>query len=370
MEAITPQLDLEIALALGAFTLELALTVAPGETVVLVGPSGSGKSTCLRCLAGLARPASGHIRIAERTVFDRERKVDLPPWKRRVGVVFQDYALFPHLTVERNVLFGLRGVPDARARARDWLDALDLSDLAQRKPAQLSGGQQQRVALARAAATDAKLLLLDEPFGALDAATRRNVRGELRRFLQRATAPNGGRPPRATLLVSHDYLDALTLGDRIAVLEAGRLTQLGTRDEVLRRPRTPFLAALTAHNMLEGIAQPSVPGRDQREVLVGSLLLHVAGAAELPSGPVFLSFGPQEVTLLRTPAAGAGLSPRNQFAGQVREIVPLPDRLRIYLDAGFPLIADVVRTAAAELGLQEGAQVVAAVKSTAIEVYR
>jgi molybdate transport system ATP-binding protein len=369
MEVVTPHLEFEFEVALDAFTLEVALTAAPGETVVLVGPSGSGKSTCLRSLAGLARPRSGHIRLAGQTMFNAARRIDLPPWKRRVGVVFQDYALFPHLTAERNVLFGLRGVPDARARTREWLEALELTDLAQRKPHQLSGGQQQRVALARAAATDSDLLLLDEPFGALDAATRRSVRGELRRFLQRATGKQGDRPPRATVLVSHDYLDALTLGDRIAVLEAGRLTQIGTRDEVLRRPRTPFLAALTAHNMLEGHAQPNVPGSDLREVTVGTLVLHVAGAADLPSGPVFLSFGPQEVTLLRA-STGGDMSPRNQFPALVREIIPLPDRLRIYLDAGVPLIADVVRTAAAELRLEEGAQVAVAVKSTAIEVYR
>jgi molybdate transport system ATP-binding protein len=367
---VTPQLDFQIEVPLGSFGLDLALTTAPGETVVLVGPSGSGKSTCLRSLAGLARPAVGHVRIGDRTVFDAARRVDLPPWQRRVGVVFQDYALFPHLTAEQNIRFGLRGVPDAPARTREWLEALELTELARRKPGQLSGGQQQRVALARAAATDSDLLLLDEPFGALDAATRRNVRGELRRFLQHASQRPDGRPARATLLVSHDYLDALTLGDRIAVLEAGRLTQVGTRDEVLRRPRTPFLAALTAHNMLEGIAHPAVPDSDQREIGVGPLLLHAAGAAEFPAGPVFLSFGPQEVTLLRIPARGVGLSPRNQFPARVREIVPLPDRLRVYLDAGVPLIADVVRTAAAELRLEEGAQVVAAVKSTAIEVYR
>jgi len=370
MEALTPHLEMELEVALEAFTLEVALTATPGETVVLVGPSGSGKSTCLRSLAGLARPRAGHIQIAGKTVFDASRRIDLPPWQRRVGVVFQDYALFPHLTAERNVLFGLRGVPDARTRTREWLEALELTDLAKRKPSQLSGGQQQRVALARAAATDSDLLLLDEPFGALDAATRRSVRGELRRFLQRATGRNGDRPPRATVLVSHDYLDALTLGDRIAVLEAGRLTQVGTRDEVLHRPRTPFLAALTAHNMLEGHAQAVVPNSDLREIIVGARVLHVAGAADLPAGPVFLSFGPQEVTLLRASASGGDMSPRNQFPATVREIIPLPDRLRIYLDAGFPLIADVVRTAAAELRLEEGVTVFAALKSTAIEVYR
>jgi molybdate transport system ATP-binding protein len=354
-------LALDIDLSQGSFRLQVGFTVSAGETLVLVGPSGSGKSTCLRVVAGLARPQRGTIAIAGRPVFDSARRLDLPPWRRRTGVVFQDYALFPHLTVEQNVRYGLRGSPEAAARAGEWLAALEISELAARRPATLSGGQQQRVALARAAASGGDLLLLDEPFGALDFATRRSVRGELRRFLQRAG--------RTSLLVSHDYLDALTLGDRIAVLEDGKLTQIGPRDEVLRRPRTPFLAALTGHNVLEGEALPPVSGSDLREVRVGPLLFHVAGADEVPAGPAFVAFGPQEVALLPGQGASA-ISARNQFPATVREIVPLPDRLRVYLDAGAPLMADVVRSAAESLGLEPGRRVVAAIKSTAIEVYR
>jgi molybdate transport system ATP-binding protein len=352
-------LDLSLDLRQGAFRLHLELTVAQGEVVVLVGPSGGGKTTCLRAIAGLARPGSGRIAIAGRVVLDTERRLDLPPWQRRVGMVFQDYALFPHRTVEENVMYGLRGRPEARRRAQEWLEALEIAEVARRRPGELSGGQQQRVALARAAAADCDVLLLDEPFGSLDAPTRRSVRGELRRFLERAG--------RATLLVSHDYLDALTLGSRIAVLEEGRLTQCGPREEVLRRPQTPFLAALTGHNLLEGVAAPADPQSDLREVQVGPLLFHVAGAAEVPAGPVFLGFGPQDVALLR---AESVISARNQFPARVREVLPLPDRLRVYLDAGAPIMADVVRAAAAEIGLAEGAPVVVAVKSTAIEVYR
>lgn len=355
---MTPGLELKVELRQGDFNLSLELEVAAGETVVLVGPSGSGKTTCLRAVAGLARPERGRIAVAGRTLFDAGRGVDLPPWRRRVGVVFQDYALFPHLTAAGNVLYGLRGSHEAAARAREWLEALEIGDLAERRPAELSGGQQQRVALARAAASDNDLLLLDEPFGSLDAATRRSVRGVLRRFLQRAG--------RTTLLVSHDHLDALTLGDRIAVLEEGRLTQVGPRAEVLRRPRTPFLAALTGHNVLEGTAAPAHEGADLREVAVGALSFHVAGAAEVPAGPVFLAFDPQDVALLAGPTA---LSARNQFPAVVADILPLPDRLRLYLDAGPSLMADVVPSAAAALNLHEGRQVVVAIKSTAIEMY-
>lgn len=358
MAAIAAGLELAFELRQGGFSLELELRLSPGETVVLVGPSGSGKTTCLRAVAGLARPQKGRIAVGGRTLLDTSRRLDLPPWRRRVAVVFQDYALFPHLTVEQNVCYGLERGPGARRRAREWLDALEIAGLADRKPRQLSGGQQQRVALARAAAADAEVLLLDEPFGSLDAATRRSVRGELQRFLQRVH--------RTTLLVSHDYLDALTLGDRIAVLEDGRLTQVGPREEALRRPRTPFLAALTGHNVLAGVAAPARAGDDLRDVAVGPLVFHVAGAGGVPAGSVFIAFGPEEVSLLR---GTSEISARNQFPAVVSEITPLPDRLRLTLDAGVPLLADVVRSAADALGLQQGARVVAAVKSTAIEVY-
>lgn len=357
----TACLEVDLSLQRGEFSLDLAFAVRPGETVVLVGPSGSGKSTTLRAVAGLARPHSGSIRIGGKTVFDSDRRIDLPPWRRKLGVVFQDYALFPHLSALANVLYGLPRRPDTRAEADSWLEALGIADLAERRPRALSGGQQQRVALARAAMRHAPLLLLDEPFGALDVETRRTVRGELRAFLRRALETQ--RPERpGVLLITHDYLDALTLGDRIAVLERGRLTQVGTREEVLRRPRTPFLASLTGHNVLEGVLS-----LDRKEVRVGPLAFSVV-ETDLAPGAVVLSFGPQEITLLRADAAVDGLSARNRYPATVQEIVPLGDRLRVYLDAGVPLLAEIVRPAAVELRIEEGAKVLAVIKSTAIEV--
>jgi molybdate transport system ATP-binding protein len=352
-------LSLRVRHTAGAFELEAELSASPGETLVLIGPSGSGKSTCLRLIAGLLRPRKGAIAILGRTVLDTERGIDLPPWKRRTGFVFQDYALFPHLTVMQNVLYGAAG---RRAEALRWLELLGVADLAGGRPRQLSGGQQQRVALARAAATDTDLLLLDEPFGSLDAATRRSVRGELRRFLREAG--------RTAVLVSHDPLDALTLGDRIAVLEEGRVTQQGTRTEVLHRPRTPFLAALTGHNVLEGTLGAVESGGDLREVRCGPVTFHAAGAPDLPAGPVFLSFRPEDVTLLPHDPGIGELTARNRLRARITEVLELTDRLRVYLDAGVPLMADVVRSAASELHLHDGSEVVAAVKATAIEVYR
>ena len=269
MAAVAAGLDLAFALRQGGLELEVALAVAPGETVVLVGPSGSGKTTCLRAVAGLARPRAGRIAIAGRPVFDAARRLDLPPWRRRVAVVFQEYALFPHLTVAQNVRYGLGRRRDAARRVEgSGSKTLGIADLAARRPPELSGGQQQRVALARAAAMEADLLLLDEPFGSLDAATRRSVRGELRRYLQRAG--------RTTLLVSHDHLDALTFGDRIAVLEAGRLTQVGSQrgaappaHPLPRRPHRPQRAGrgrgAPGHRGARGDGRPApLTGRRRR----------------------------------------------------------------------------------------------------------
>lgn len=356
-------LDVCIGLHRGAFSLQAELQVAAGEIMVLIGPSAAGKTTLLKAIAGLAKPQAGFVRIGGQAAFDAKRGIDVAPWRRRVGMVFQESALFPHLSVRANVMFGLRGVPNASARAAEWLAAVGVAELADRMPRELSGGQQQRVALARAAARDADVLLLDEPFGSLDPLTRRSVRWELRRFAQQAAQTSG----RALLLVSHDYLDALTLGDRIAVLEDGRITQVDNREELLRQPRTQFLADLAGHNVLEGMLEPARANSNLREVRVGPLMLQVAEAGDEPPGPVFVAFHPHEVSLLK---ARSLVSPRNQFPAVVRELVPLRDRLRVYLDAGVPIMADIVREAAADLDLRDGAPVVAAIKATAIEVYR
>jgi molybdate transport system ATP-binding protein len=337
----------------------MELDAAPGETVVLIGPSGCGKSTTLRTIAGIARPRTGKVVLGDQVWLDTDRGIDLPPWGRKVGFVFQDYALFPHLTVLQNVTYGARSRPEV---GRRWLETLGIADLAHRRPRELSGGQQQRVALARAAASDADLLLLDEPFGSLDAATRRSVRGELRRFLREAG--------RTAIVVSHDPLDALTLGDRIVVLEEGRVTQSGLREEVLRRPRTPFLTSLTGHNVLEGELGAVETGGDLRAIRCGPVTFHAAGASDMPEGPVFLSFRPEDVTLFPHSPGPGEITARNRLTGRIAEVAELPDRLRVYLDAGVPLMADVVRSAAADLHLADGTEVAAAVKATAIEVYR
>ena len=230
------------------FGLSLSLDVPSGRTVALLGPNGAGKSTTLRAIAGLVHPMSGRIRLGDAVLNDVRAGVNLPPERRGVGFVFQDYLLFPHLSALENVAFGLRatGAPAAvaRERAHSWLERMGLARFAEMKPGRLSGGQAQRVALARALVGEPQLLLLDEPLAALDASTRPQLRTELAAHLREF----GG----CTVIVSHDPLDALVLGDELVVLEHGRVTQRGTPAEVARIPATEYIAQLMGLNLVDG----------------------------------------------------------------------------------------------------------------------
>lgn len=232
----------------------LDLVVQTGEFFTLLGPSGCGKTTALRLIAGLERPDEGEIRIAGRPVAFPDRGVFVPAAKRRVGMVFQNFALWPHMTVAENVAFGLqaRGVPlqEREILVRQALSLLRLEDLAERFPHELSGGQQQRVALARALVTQPQVLLMDEPLSNLDANLRAAMRTELKRLHQESGA--------TTVYVTHDQVEALTLSDRIAVMRNGRVIQVGTPEEVYRQPATLFVAAFVASpnlDLLQGVVQ-------------------------------------------------------------------------------------------------------------------
>jgi molybdate transport system ATP-binding protein len=340
-----------------SFSIDAPLSVAPGETVVLVGPSGAGKSTWLAMAAGLARPDEGAVTCAGEAWCDALRGLHLPPEARRVGMLFQEFALFPHLSVADNVRFGPRargrGRAEAARQATTWMERFGLSGLDDRPVGRLSGGERQRVALARALASEPRVLLLDEPFGSLDVTTRGAVRSELRSFLSGCGLP--------TVLVSHDPVDALAFGDRIAVLEEGRLTQVGSREALLAHPRSPFVADLAGLNLYRVAL---APGRGLKEARGDGRVFHVL--ADDLSGPAFLAFAPSEVAL--SEGRGPG-SPQNVFPGRVTEVLPLPDRLRVVLDAGFVLVAEVTREAGSSLGLTPGRHVWAAVKATAIRVY-
>ncbi len=353
----------DVGKRLQPFDLALRLDVAPGATTVVVGESGAGKTTLLRLLAGLDHPDQGRITLDGAVYFDAARRTVLPPAARDVGYVMQEYALFPHLTVRENAAFGLRarGVRrrDAAAQADAALTRLGVGDLADRRPASLSGGQRQRVALARALALEPRLLLLDEPLSALDVGTRQAMRSELRQLLASLSC--------VTIYVTHSPIEALALGDMIAVIESGRLTQLGTRDDLLCRPRTSYVATFMGVNLFVGhVAGRTADGLARVRTVDGELTVVDPGG----DGDVFVAASPREVTLFLTSPGG---SAQNLFRGAVVELIPEPpfgERVRVVLDTHPRLVAEVTRHATASLGLVVGREVYAGLKATALVTYR
>ena len=343
-----------------AFRLDVALTVAPGEIVAVLGPNGAGKTTLLRAVAGLTALAGGTIEVAGRVVDDVEGRVFAAPELRNVGVVFQNYRLFPHLSVLDNVAFGVRSRgrsrAAARANAQRWLSRLDIADLAGRRPGQLSGGQAQRVALARALAVDPDLLLLDEPMAALDARTRDAVRAEVSRHL--SDYPGG------TLLVTHDPLDAMTIADRLVVVESGRITQEGRPAEVARRPATDYVARLVGLNLYRGrIDAGGAVALSGGGTFVGT----AADPGSPPAGPVLVAVRPSAITVHSARPEHA--SPRNVWPGTVDGLESAGDRVRLHVTGSPPALVDVTAGAVAELGLASGAPVWLSAKATEVDVY-
>jgi len=330
-------LSLDIDLPLRSFRLELALEVG-SETIALVGPSGAGKTTVLRAIAGLARPEHGVVTCGGETWFDSEARVDLPPEERSVGFVFQDYALFPHLSVERNVRFA--GAADG------LLERLGIAHLRNARPRELSGGERQRVALARALARKPSALLLDEPLAALDSQTRGKIRGELRELIGTLGLP--------TLLVTHDYADAAALATRVGVLVEGRLLQLGTPQELIAAPASPFVADFTGANLLIGTAQPLSGGLTAVTLDNGSRLI----STEAGSGRVGVVIHPWDVTVARELPADSSL---NHLRAPIRSLVPVGNRVRVQIGA---LTAEITEASAERMVLREGETAVASFKAT------
>ncbi|BBB00845.1 putative ABC transporter ATP-binding protein [Actinacidiphila reveromycinica] len=349
-------LDAHLVVDRGDFRLDVRLSAAPGEVVALLGPNGAGKTTSLRALAGLTGLTRGHLRLDGRVLEEPGRRVRVAPERRPVGVIFQDYLLFPHLSALDNVAFGPRchgaGRSEARALAADLLDRMGLADHAHAKPRRLSGGQAQRVALARALATAPRLLLLDEPLAALDAGARLDVRAELRRHLAAFEA--------VAVLVTHDPLDAMVLADRLVVVEGGAVVQEGPPAEVARHPRTGYIARLVGLNLYRGEAAAG-------GVRVGPHLT-LTGGGEL-AGPAFAAFPPGAVTLHRDRPAP---SPATTWRARITGMESHGARFRITLagtEDGLPLAADLAPPAVAELALGEGAEVWAAVHPADIHAY-
>ena len=330
------------------------LTCKPGELLALLGPNGAGKSTVLRCLAGLLPIDAGRIALDGTVIDEPETNTFVEPEHRSIGFVFQNYRLFENLSVLDNVAYGLRArkVPKAAAhqRAREWIERVGLGHYEGQRPRSLSGGQSQRVALARALATDPRLLLLDEPLAALDVGTRNSVRRDLRRHLE---SFDGMR-----VLVTHDPVDAYVLADRVAILDAGRIVQVGTLAEVTAHPRSRYVADLVGVNLVSGVVTDGV-------------LTTASGArvviADAPAGSSFAVIRPPSISLVREQK---GLSSaRNTWRGTIGVIDRLGDRVRVGIDGPLPLTAEITVAALEALQLRPGDDIHASVKATDIEVY-
>lgn len=369
---------------LNTFHLDIRFSAEKGQTTVLLGESGAGKSTVLRTLAGLLHPQRGHISLEGITYFDSERHVAIPPQERPFGYVFQDYTLFPHLTVFENVAFGLRAqhLPRrvVRERVGQALEQVHLIGFDQRRPAQLSGGQQQRVAIARALALHPQLLLLDEPLAALDVQTRREVRQELRHILS-ATGIT-------TVLVTHQYLEALLFGYHILVLEQGRVIQQGSQRDLLQYPRSSYVAELVGMNFFRGrvvrcetsaLCTIQLQRNGEPAIEVSAALEEQTQAIKMPGAgdEAYVLVDPRSITLYQTlPDSSA----RNVFHGKIVQLLYLgasngsehDGRVRVSIhinDSAPPLTAEITEASAARMELNEGKKIYAAFKATEARAY-
>ena len=332
------------------FVLDVELDIPAGHTVALLGPNGSGKSTVVNALAGLVPLDDGFVRLNGRSLEGPDVRV--PAEQRGMGIVFQDYLLFPHLTALENVAFSLRSrgeSSDAAARvAQDHLEDLGVGDLADRRPADLSGGQAQSVALARALASQPEMLLLDEPFAALDVTTRGRLRGMVADHLADFEGPR--------LLITHEPTEAFLLADTVHVLEGGVVTQVGSADEIRLRPKTSYIADLAGLNLLRGNASRGV-------VDVAGHPVHTAN--EHIEGPAIVVIHPRAIALYMTRPQG---SPRNTWQTAITRIEHLGERVRIQTEDPVSLTAEITLGASEALHLEPGVRVWLAVKATEIDV--
>lgn len=326
---------------------------------VLFGPSGSGKTTALRCLAGLDWPQHGYIRFGDEIWFDASRGIRVQPQRRQIGYLSQDYALFPHLTVERNIAYGIRRLGDAdrRKRIAELSDLLDLTGLEGRYPDQLSGGQQQRVALARALVCRPRLLLLDEPLSALDQPTREQLRRDLRRWLTKLAIP--------AVMVTHDRVEALGLGDHVIVMDHGCVRQCGLPQDVFSAPVDAAVARIVGVDNIEsGKVIRKVNGL--ATIQIGSSELLALSAACVDS-QVCVCIRAEDVMLERGAVARQS-SARNHLVGCIRSLDREGPMVRVGVDCGFLLKALVTHQAYEDMELCDGMEVTALIKAPAIRL--
>lgn len=341
-----------------SITAQLRCALDPPSVTILFGPSGSGKTTILRCLAGLEQPEEGTISVGEELWFDAANRVTVPPQARRLGYMAQDYALFPNYTVEGNIAYGLTGLSaqEKKARVDEVLHLLQIESMAQQNPTQLSGGQQQRVALARAIARRPRLLLLDEPLSALDTPMRARLCKDLRTLLTQLAIPS--------VVVTHDWTEALVLGDHMAVIDNGRMLQTGTPQDVFSRPINAEVAHVVG---IETVVQGTITEvRDElATVQIGTVT--VTALASPHFGPdVFVCLRAEDVTLELT--GSADTSARNHLKGTVQTIISLGALVQVTLDCGFLLTALITQSALRELNLHLGSAIRAAFKAGAVHL--
>jgi molybdate transport system ATP-binding protein len=359
----------------GSFRLTADLRVAPGEVVGVLGPNGAGKTTLLRALSGLDALSSGSIRLGALTLDDVATDTFLPTESRPVGLVFQNYRLFPHLDVRDNVAYAprMRGANRRQARsvAETWLERLDLTALAGRRPHEISGGQAQRVALARTLAADPRLLLLDEPLSALDARARLDVRAQLRGHIAEFGGP--------VLIITHDPLEAMIMADRLVVIENGRIVQEGSPLDVARQPATQYVARLVGLNLYSGTLDPTTRrvSLDDGGVLTVTFRYDEGvtdeaagervGDPVLSGGQVLVGLRPSAITIHTMQPTHA--SPRNVWQGTVTSLELLADRVRVQVDAIPPALVDISAAAVDDLALRPGVGVWLSAKATETEAY-
>jgi molybdate transport system ATP-binding protein len=345
-----------------ALQVRFLFEMASSHVLILFGPSGSGKTTVLRCLAGLDQPDRGLIRFGDVCWFDSVKGESIQSQQREIGFMFQDYALFPRHTVAENIAYGLKGMNAAgqTQRVAEVMQLFRLEGLEDVRPAHLSGGQQQRVALARAVARRPRLLLLDEPLSALDAPIRSKLRVELRGLLRRLDIPS--------IVVTHDWDEALTLGDQMAVINAGRVLQLGTPQEVFSRPIDADVARIVG---VETIVQGKVVRQADglATVDVGQVTMHALsdnGSGEERATDVFVCIRAEDVIL--EPFDAGLTSARNRLTGTILSVTSVGALVRVEIESGFVLTAMVTRSAAEDLCLSPGLRVSAAVKAGAVHL--
>jgi molybdate transport system ATP-binding protein len=347
-------LALEAGIELGALELDVALRVEHGSCLALAGASGAGKTSVLRIVAGLLQPARGRVTCSGQVWLDTDRRLSRPPEGRRCGYLFQEYALFPHMRAWENVAYPLRDLSreERRRRAHELLDRFGVGSLAEVRPRTLSGGERQRVALARALARRPHALLLDEPLAALDATSRAHASRELAALLRESEAP--------ALLVTHDFGEAALLGDTVAVIDKGRVVQVGPASELVATPGSAFVADFTGAVVLHGSARGETDGLTIVELDGGGRV----ASTEAGEGPVAVTVHPWEISLEPSGHVAVG-SALNRLEAEVVSVTPVGNRVRVGLTTPQPLTAELTDTAVRTLALSPGGRTVACFKATA-----